>query len=162
MASWTHRKFATLEQALDYLNGVILGSLNLHANGADVDGKALIIHDGGANRTVAFAPPKGVNWTIDEIVVAINAGHANLAGSATAQVRLAHRAGAQPDRRLQIAGTVDFTVRGDGTANAALGFAGPATPANDTIQSIIPNTEVVVFRNAARDPNQQWELVRYA
>ncbi len=161
MASWTEKKFATVLQALGWLNGVMVGSLNLHANGADVDSKTFIVYDGTADRTVTFTPPKSRNWTLDEIIAKINAV-AQLAGSVSAKASLANRAGAVPDRRVQIAGTVAFTIRGNGTANAELGFVEGASPATDVVQEIIPNTEIAVFVNVTNGPGQRWVLVRYA
>ncbi len=165
MASWTRRQFPTLDDALDYLNGVIVGAVNLHNDGADVDGLTLVIHDGTANRTVTFAPAKGVNWTLDEIVAQIEATNANLVGGAIPKARVAHRAGVRglPDRRLSIDGNKSvagaaFTVRASGTANARLGFP----TGGDTAQVVVPDTQVKVFESSSRDPNTRWTVVLYA
>jgi len=160
MALWTRREFATLDQAMDYLNGALLGNVNLHSIGADVDGLTLIIHDGTANRTTTFNPPKSRNWTVDEIVTHINAT-AVLGDVASAVVKTS-RAGGPPIRYLRIFGDPDHTVRGDGTANAVLGFAGPATPANDTVQVKIVDTTVAYFKGTGLDPNRRWTVVHYS
>lgn len=158
MALWTRKQFATLEQALEYLNGALIGTVNLHTNGADVDGKTFIVNDGTADRTVTFSPAKSRNWTLDEIVAQINA-HANLS-NAHAVIRTS-RSGGLIDRRLAIFNDPAYKIRGNGTANSVLGFPSPATPANDSTQVIIANTDVEVFRSISRDPNQQWVVVHY-
>lgn len=165
MASWTSRQFPTLDAALNFLNGVIVGTVNLHNDGADVDGLTLVIHDGSADRTVTFAPAKGADWTLDEIISQINATHANLVGGALPTVRQHHRAGRQglPDRRLSIDGTqsavaTPFTIRAAGTANARLGFSS----VGDTTQAVTPDTQVKVLESLCGDPNTQWTVVLYA
>jgi hypothetical protein len=160
MANWSKREFATLDAALEYLNGVMIGTVNLHSAGADVDGKTFIVHDGTTNRTVNFTAAKGRNWTLDEIIAKINAT-SGLTGVAYGAMKTP-RAGAAFDRRLAIYGDPAHTIRGNGTANAELGFVEGATPANDTVQVIIPNTEVEVFRSTSRDPNQQWVVIHYS
>lgn len=159
MANWTRRRFSQEQDMLDWLNGAMIGSVNLHTEGADVDGLTLIIHDGGGNQTVTFAPAKGRNWTAQEIVDEINAVGA-LTGVATLKTFKQASSLAVPVQRLRIMGDPAHIIRGDGTSNAALGFAGPATPANDTTQVIIPDTEVTI--QPLTIPNKMWSVIRYA
>ena len=159
MAHWTKKQFPSLERALEYLNGVMIGTVDLNPNGADVDGKTFIVHDGTSDRTVTFTPAKSRNWTAVEIVDKINA-HANLSGMYLAVREV--RVGAGAAQYLAIWGDPAHTIRGNGTANAELGFAEGVTPGDDTTQTIIPNTEVESFKAAARDPNQQWVVVHYS
>jgi hypothetical protein len=159
MALWTHKRFATLEQALDYLNGAMIGTVNLNA-GALVDGLTFIIHDGIADRTTTFAPAKSRAWTIQEIVAQINA--TPTLGDVASAVIKTPRAGAGPVQYLRIFGDPNHTIRGNGTANTVLGFDAPATPANDTVQVKILDTAVAYFRQINRDPNRQWEVIHYS
>ena len=159
MANWTKKEFSTLEQAIDYLNGAMIGTVNLHTNGADVDNKTFIIHDGTGDRTTTFTPIKSRNWALNEIVAHINAT-ALLDDVASAVIKTA-RAGGATIRYLRIFGDPAHTIRGNGTANAELGFVEGATPGDDTVQVIIPNTSVAYFRSDDRDPNRRWTVVHY-
>ena len=160
MALWTRREFATLDQAMDYLNGALFGNVNLASVGANVDGLTFIINDGVGDRTTTFNPPKGVNWTLAEIVAKINA--TAILGDVASAVTKTSRAGGPPIQYLRIYGDPDHTVRGNGTANAALGFDSPVTPANDTVQAKIIDTAVAYFASENRDPNRRWTVVHYS
>ena len=138
MAVWIHKKFASAEQLTDWLNGVLVGSVNLHAAGADVDGKTLIVDLGAGAATVTFAPPKGTNWTLEEIIDQINAHVSIPAGTASAEVSLKNQVGARPNRRLRLSSQDGCIVRSTGTANADLGFS----IVSDTEQLITPAAAV--------------------
>jgi len=137
----------------------MIGNVNLNTAGADVDGKTFIVHNGTGDKTTTFAPAKGRNWTLNEILDAINAT-IGLEGVATAKVFPSQGAGIVAKRKLRIMGDPFHTIRGNGTANAELGFTEGATPADDTIQTIFAMTTINIY--ALSDPNTQWIVVRYA
>jgi len=143
----------------DWLNGSLIGTVDLAPTGADVDTKTLVIDDGGGDQTVTFAPALGRNWTVDEIAAAINAVPA-LAGVATVLIRRGLYAGAPVQKFLRIMGDPAHTIRADGTANSDLGYVAGVSPADDTVQVIINITECH-FQDWLQ-PNEQWTVLRYA
>lgn len=138
MASWVYRKFSDIDQVTDWLNGVLVGTANLHSNGADVDGKTLILDVGTGPVTVTFAPPKARTWTLEEIIAQINNDAAIPDGTAKAHASLQHRVGARPNRRLRLASSDGCVVHSAGTANTDLGFSAVA----DTVQYITSRAAV--------------------
>jgi len=146
MASWKINKFGSAKKMVEWLNGTILGKVNL-ANGADVDGLTFVFDSGGGDATVTFTA-KGRLWTLDEIVAQINATEAGIA-------HINNVGGL--DRRLSIEKDVaSLIIKITGTANAALGFN---TTAN-TVQDRVVDTEVY---SAGPEPGEQsWIVVRYS
>jgi hypothetical protein len=147
MASWTTARFGSAKKMIEYLNGTVLGKINLK-NGADVDGLTFIFDKGAGSVAVTFAPPKSRPWVLTEIVAQINA----------TEVDLAHinNVGGL-DRRLAIEKDLaSLTIKSTGTANALLGFSTVA----DQISNRVADTEVY---SAAPEPGEQsWIVVRYA
>ena len=78
MASWNVNKFGSSKKMIEFLNGTILGRVNLK-DGADVDGLTFIFDKGAGDVTVTFAPAKSRPWTLAEIVAIINVAEADLA-----------------------------------------------------------------------------------
>jgi hypothetical protein len=120
---WIHKKFALVGQLVDMLNGVLVGSVNLHEDGADIDGKTIIIDVGAGDVTVTFAPALGRNWTLEEIVTAINAHVSLPSNTAKAYLTEYNRAGSSADRRLSLSTDSGCIVRSTGTANTDLGLS---------------------------------------
>lgn len=150
MAAWSRKTFASLRELVAYLNGALLGAVNLYPNGADLDGLTIIINDGVADRTVTFTA-KGSNWSAAEIVAQI-AADPNLADDvATIKTTMANYVGAVAEQYLQIVGDPAHIVRSTGTANTALGFSA----VSDTTQVITANTDVIEIAPVS-DPNGRW------
>lgn len=159
MALWRTATFESLEAMIDYMNGALVGTVNLDA-GADVDLKTLIIDAGAGNKTCTFSAAKGRNWTLDEIVAKIEAT-SGLEGIASIKVLNVGHTSHTRDRRLLLAGDPAITIRGNGTANAELGYAEGATPTNDTIQVITPQAAVErAYRN--EDGQDTWTVILYS
>lgn len=135
MASWSSITSSTLNDMIDKLNNVLVGTNNLH-NGVDVDGLTFIVNP-GTERTVTFTA-KGRNWTLEEVIDQINAAHGDLTGSASAKV-IKTSAQGPGSRYLAMWLEGGLTVDKDGTANEALGFNASA----DQVQAVpIANTVV--------------------
>ena len=154
MALWRTLTFKSLIDATIYLNGAIVGTVNIHG-GALVDGLTFIANNGGADRTVTF-PARGRAHTPAEIVASIAAGHADINASPYlyAQNDIAPKA---VDRRLMLyQDTPTITVTAAGTANALLGLAGPLT------QTITPDTGIAgrIYRNI--DGQDTWTVIAYS
>lgn len=112
-----------------YLNGNVDSSINLD-EGADVDGETIIIDVGAGNVTITFAPVKGRDWTLDEIVAQINS---SISGIASIYIKsTGNFLGRVRDRRLTLAYDPALTVRSGGTANSNLGFS----TVTDTVQNL--------------------------
>lgn len=160
MALWRTATFESLEAMIDYMNGALIGTVNLDPEGADVDGKTLIIDAGGGNVTCTFAPAKGTNWTLEEIVAKIEAT-VGLEGLASIKILKVGHSAFPKDRRLLLEGDPAIIVRGNGTANAELGYAEGATPADDTTQVITPQAAVErAYRN--EDGQDTWTVLLYS
>ena len=151
MASWRTFKFKSPDDMADYLNGMILGSKNLH-KGADVDGLTFIFEvNGGGDTTVTFAPAKSRPWTIDEIVAQINASEALLASIKVVQNSPSNGL----DRRIKLVKDLtSFEVKAGGTANGLLGF-GPVSAV------YVADTEINYVGPIPGEQNT-WVVVRYA
>jgi len=139
MAYWKMLTFNRLPDLVDYLNGALVGSVNLD-DGADVDGETIIIDIGSGNVTCTFAPAKGTNWTLKEIVDEIN-GTAGLVGVASINIKNIGHTSHEKDRRLQIDFEPAAVISSTGTANAKLGFSIAA----DTPQLVTPSSMVRNF-----------------
>lgn len=146
MASWTTNRFGSAKKMVDFLNGRILGRVDL-SKGADVDGLTFVFDKGGGDVTVTFTPSKGRAWTLPEVVDRINATEAGLA-------HIDNVGGL--DRRIAIEKDLaSLTVRATGTANTTLGFS-----TGDTVSVRVADTEVY---SAGPEPGEQsWIVVRYA
>lgn len=159
MALWRTTTFESIEAMIDYMNGALIGTVNLR-DGADVDGKTLIIDAGSGNVTCTFSPAKSRNWTLNEIVAKIEAT-AGLEGLASIKVLRVGHSLYEKDRRLLLVGDPAITIRGNGTANAELGYVEGATPADDTIQVITPQAAVErAYRNV--DGQDTWTVLLYS
>lgn len=139
MAYWKIITFAKIPDLVDYLNGALVGTVNLD-EGADVDGLTIIIDVGAGNKTCTFAPAKGRDWTLQEIVDKIN-GTAGLVGTASISVLNVGHTSHTKDRRLQIDFEPAATISSTGTANGALGYSAVA----DTPQLVTPSSMVRQF-----------------
>lgn len=148
MASWRVNKFGSAKKMINFLNGRVLGRVNL-SKGAEVDGLTFIFDKGAGNVTVTFTAAKGRPWTLQEIVDKINVTEAGLA-------HIDNVGGL--DRRLAIEKDLaSLTVKDTGTANALIGFnAGTG----DQVSDRVVDTEVY---SAGPEPGEQsWVVVRYA
>lgn len=160
MALWRTATFESLEAMIDYMNGALVGSVNLDSVGADVDSKTLIIDPGAGNVICTFAPAKGRNWTLSEIVAKIEAT-VGLEDVASIRIRRIGQSLLAKDRRLLLKGDPAIVIRGSGTANAELGYAEGATPADDTTQVITPQASVErAYRNV--DGQDSWTVLFYS
>jgi len=148
MASWNVARFGSSKKMTDFLNGRVIGNVNL-LNGADVDGLTFIFDKGGGDVTVTFTA-KGRVWTINEIVDQINVTEAGLA-------HIDNVGSTPPDRRLAIEKDLaSLTVKSSGTANSLLGFS----TTTDQVSDRVVDTEVF---SAGPEPGEQsWVVVRYA
>jgi hypothetical protein len=153
MAFWTRIIVPNLEDLLDELNNVLIGTANI-SGGADVDGLTFIV-DPGTPRTATFTPAKNRLWTPEEVVDHINAAHGDLAGSASAKVMKTGGV-AVGDRRLVMWLEGGLTVDKDGTANSVLGFSTTA----DQVQAV-PRANTIVQYLDRDESNQNWVAVIY-
>jgi len=159
MAIWRTATFESMEAMIDHMNGALIGSVNLD-EGADVDLLTLIIDPGTGNKTCTFSAAKGRDWTLDEIVAKIEAT-SGLEGIASIKIRKVGHTSHPRDRRLLLIGDPAIKIIGNGTANAVLGYDGPATPANDTDQIITPQAAVErAYRNV--DGQDTWTVLLYS
>lgn len=159
MAIWRTVTFESLEAMIDYMNGAIVGTVNLN-DGADVDSKTLKIDPGTGTVTCTFNPPKSRDWTLGEIVAKVEAT-SGLEGIASVKVVKVGHSAFTKDRRLLLVGDPAIKIIGDGSANDELGFDGPATPANDTDQVITPQAAVErAYRN--EDGQDTWTVLLYS
>ena len=151
MASWSTFKFKSPLDMIEYLNGMILCSVNLH-KGAAVDGLTFVFEvNGGGDTTVTFAPAKSRPWTIEEIRDQINASEADLAHIKVVQNSPANGL----DRRLKLEKDLtSLEVKATGTANSALGFAAESA-------SYTADTEIKHLGSISGEQNT-WVVVRYA
>lgn len=147
MASWKVNRFGSAKKMVEWLNGTILGKVDLH-DGAAVDGLTFVFDKGGGDVTVTFVPAKSRKWTLQEIVDHINTTEAGLA-------HINNVGGL--DRRLSIEKDLaSLTIKTSGTVNAALGFS----TTSDTVQDRVIDTEVY---SAGPEPGEQsWVVVRYS
>jgi len=151
MASWSTYKFGSSRELTEFLNGALVGALNLQ-DGAAVDGLTFVFEkNGGGDTTVTFAPAKGRKWTIEEIRDQINASETGLA-----HIRTAIRPGApKPERKLKLEKDLtSLEVKATGTANGVLGFSAATA-------DYVADTEV---KGTIAVPGEQdtWLLMRYA
>lgn len=159
MALWRTTTFESIEAMIDYMNGALIGTVNLK-DGADVDGKTLIIDPGTGNVTCTFNPPKSRNWTLDEIVAKIEAT-SGLEGLASIKVVNVGHNVYEKDRRLLLVGDPEITIRGNGTANAELGYPEGTTPGDDSVQVVTPQAAVErAYRNV--DGQDTWTVLLYS
>jgi len=121
MAYWKIFTFNRIPDLVDYLNGVLVGTVNLD-EGATVDGLTIIIDIGSGPVTCTFSPAKSRDWTLQEIVDKIN-GTAGLAGTASISIKNVGHTSHTKDRRLQIDYEPAATISSSGTANTVLGFS---------------------------------------
>lgn len=155
MAEWIDRTFVTRSNMIEYLNGLLIGIVNLH-EGAEVDNKTLIINVGGAgNRTVTFQPAKSRAWTLAEIIAEISGAHADLVGLPKEHVPKASP-GADQKRYLKLSTNDSFVVVKTGTANPLLGF----DTVNDETAHHFLNTEVADLTFEQR--RSVWSVITYA
>jgi len=157
---WSSRRFQTERELVDFLNGAVLGTVNLHPSGANVDGLTLIVNAGGVDRTVTFAPALGRNWTADEILAQILAT-AGMAGVASLHVPERYDTSHPPGRGtkhryLRLFSDPAIIVRNTGTGNAALGFN--VAPAADQTQALIALANVVRIESS-HDPTERWVVI---
>lgn len=159
MALWRTATFESMEAMIDYMNGALVGTVNLR-DGADVDLKTLIIDPGTGNKTCTFSPAKSRNWTLEEIVAKIEAT-SGLEGIASVRILSVGHNVTVIDRRLLLVGDPGITIRGNGTANAELGYVEGSTPADDTTQVITPQAAVErAYRNV--DGQDTWTVLLYS
>lgn len=152
MAIWSYKKLANAKDAVDFLNGAIVGKVNLF-NGADVDGLTIVVDIGGGDVTTTFAPAKSRNWTIAEIISQINTA----VGSICVSQRMysaVETCTVASDKRLSFMIDGGMTVKGTGTGNAVLGF-----PAVDVVQAVISDTEVIHI--AQSTDHSSWSVFIY-
>jgi len=136
MAYWVTTNFESMTSMLEYLNGLIIGSVNIN-EGANVDGKTLTIDIGAGPVTCTFAPALGTVWTPAQIVTQIN-GTAGLAGVASIKVMDVGHSSRTKDRRLAIGIEPGALVISTGSANTDFGFSA----AVNTAQLITPQSAV--------------------
>lgn len=137
--AYTAREFDNLQEATDYLNGVVLGkSVHLNKPIYGLHGLTLIINDGAADRTVTFADATGVGLTPKEILNQIQATHANLVSSTSIR-NYGHVV--PPQGHIALV-TATYSVDKDGTANTILGFD---TAADSTVTPIVQADIVAVL-----------------
>jgi hypothetical protein len=154
MAVWTTKLFRSRDTMLDYLNGVIIGGVNVHA-GAAVDGLTLIIDAGSGAKTVTFAPAKSRLWTLAEVVAAISAADASLVGVGIIKdINTGGVTSKAPDRRLAIFKDAAVVLDKDGTANSVFGFNTVA----DTSRAAVIKTNVFLMERSPREQDT-WLLV---
>lgn len=162
MAQWNALVFSSRRELDDYLNGALIGNVDLF-DGADVDGKTFIIDVGGGNLTTTFTPTKSMNWTYKEIIAQIEATDASLVGVVTALLVGGDRPTVVGGRSRILLRLIDdtLTVRGNGTANAELGFTEGATPGDDTVLAQVATADVhsIHFHVAEQDT---WTVLTYA
>lgn len=159
MALWRPATFESMEAMIDYMNGALMGTVNLDPEGADVDGKTLKIDPGTGTVTVSFGT-KGRNWTLEEIVAEIE-GESGLGGIASIKILKVGHSSFTRDRRLLLVGDPAITLIANGTANAELGFVEGTSPADDTDQVITPQAAVErMYRNV--DGQDTWTVVLYS
>jgi len=159
MALWKTNYFHSKRDMVDYLNGAIISKAIAPAGGFVVDGLTLIIDIGGGDVTVTFSAALGRAWTMDEIVVKINASLTGLASKLLVSQDHAQYNPARSQLKLDRDGTL--TVRGTGTANSVFGFDGPATPANDTVSVEFADTDVQSIQQQ-HDEQDAWLVTTYA
>jgi len=162
MAAWSTIVFSSKREMDDYLNGSLLGGVDLFA-GADVDGKTFIIDVGAGNLTTTFAPAKSRLWKYKEIIAEIESTDATLVGVVMALLVGSDRPTVVGRRSRIVLKLVDdtLTVRGNGTANEELGFTEGATPGDDTVLAQVATADVnsVHFHVAEQDT---WTVLIYA
>jgi hypothetical protein len=156
---WVIRNFYTDRELAAYLNGEVVGTVNIH-DGADVDLLTLIINNGGGDVTVNFAPAKGRPWTAAEIVGAINAAP-GLADTASLKVPERYDTSHPPGQGtkhqyLCLFNDPAITVRNTGTANTLLGFN--AAPAPHQPQVLIAMAAIGSIQYTTQ-PNPHWTTV---
>lgn len=156
MALWSARLFSSRYAMIDFLNGALMGSVNIHS-GALVDGLTFIVDTGSGNITVTFEPAKSRAWTAEEICTEINGADASLTGVASPHSIQEPRPQLEQERRLQLVRDGSLTVRSTGTANEVLGFSDTA----DTVSVPVADTDI---HNITRIPMEQdsWAVVWYA
>lgn len=145
MAVWRTFNFVSKEKMDEFLNGVVVGSVDIRP-GAVVDGLTLIANVGAGDVTVTFAPAKGHAWTAAEIVAQIEA---TFAGYPKLELET-REAGLGAKAYLKMSNDTSVTIRSTGTANAALGFSAVA----DTVGRHYVATEVIYTHC---HPNGKWE-----
>jgi len=151
MAGWDIRPFDSLNRVRDYLNGVIIGTVDL-SDGANVDTKTLVIDvDGGGNRTVTFAPAKSRDWTLAEIVAQIEAAHADLVGVPVVYIDAAPGGAVGPKFLVLVKDGSVITIQNTGTANTVLGFPAP--------QTIGDPVAIAELHSLVRDPDNMGRWV---
>jgi hypothetical protein len=154
MASWIKQKFGSSQELEEYLNGALIGTINLQ-EGADVDNQTFVFEvDGGGDTTVTFTPVKNRPWTIEEIVAKINAAEADLA-----HIRTNVNPGARVAvRRLKLQKDLtSLVVKTTGTANPELGFSATA---NTTAVYVAPAD--IEYIRQVQGEQDTWVLWRYA
>lgn len=160
MALWRTATFESMEAMIDYMNGALIGSVNLDLNGADVDNKTLKIDPGSGTVTVTFSPVKSRNWTLNEIVAKIEST-SGLEGIASIKVLSVGHTSHPKDRRLLLVGDPAIKIIADGTANAELGYVEGTSPADDTDQVITPQAAIErAYRNV--DGQDTWTVILYS
>lgn len=144
MAVWSQVAFNTVEQLVNFLNGVVIGGQNL-VQGAAVDGLTLVVDIGGGDVTVTFTPAKSRPWTAQEIAAKINASIAGIARVYSRNYDNPYLAGG--DQRILLERDGALTVKTTGTANALLGFSTTSNTVNDPV----PTSEVpwVQYQNGS-------------
>jgi hypothetical protein len=158
MAVWNVMNFRSKKELIDYLNGALKGTVNLHG-GALVDGLTFDIDLGAGVLTTTFAPALGRAWTPAEIVAAIEAADPTLVGVPKVSIVDGEGGvtGMPPDRRLALFLDGSLTVKSTGTANLLLGFSDVA----DTIRAGVADTDVHSITRVAPEQDS-WVLVTYA
>ena len=153
MAMWERHAFGNVEQAVNFLNGVLIGDANLAA-GAEVDGLTFIA-DIGAGEVIVTFTAKGRAWTPQEIVDKINA---SLTGVARVYSRNSPNPyTAQVDQRVLIERDGAITVKSTGTANALLGFS----TTSHTTNAPVANTEVEAIEFQHSGATDLWVILLY-
>lgn len=152
MALWKFYTFRSHEEMENWLNGVLIGSVDL-SSGANVNGKTFIVDIGGGNVTVTFSGTDPM--TAQEIVDQINASIAGLASLYSRQA-IAPAPAFPWDKELKLSRDGSIVVASTGTANADLGFSTTGA----TTKVLIDPADVKRIVQASE--GEEWYLWYYA
>lgn len=152
MALWKFYAFRAHEDMENWLNGALIGSVDL-SSGANVNGKTFIVDIGGGNVTVTFSGTDPMS--AQEIVDDINASLAGLASIYSSQA-IAPAPGFPWDKKLKLSRDGTIVVAAAGTANAALGFSASSPT---TRVGVNPSD---VKRIEQSNEGEEWYLWYYA
>lgn len=118
--AFVSRTFDNSQELMDYLNDIPLSVL-LEQRVYGLDGLALIINDGTADRTTTFSDASGLGLTARNILEQIRATHASMAN-----VGLRNYGHVSPPRSRLGVFLAPYVIKKTGTANPTFGFSATA------------------------------------